>query len=589
MPHANHGPHLSRRSLLRAAGVGAGALALGATPALAGPRTLLGGELAAAGRGAVEALKFARIMPRSDVEALALATAFDETHQRFADGSFEVLLWPGDLARLELTGVPFRITVDDVIAFDAERRSGASASTALDMPGPARTEYRFLADYTAEMAALADEHPDEVRLFELPLPSLEGRKVMGLEICDRVAEDDGRPVFAMDGITHAREWPSGELMITFAHELVTSSEARFSALRAGARTIIVPVTNPDGFVESREALVQTTNANLALALAIGGRGGEQAYWRKNKRSFTNAFYETLNPDAHGVDPNRNFGHQWGGPGTTNIPAGTPQSQAFRGSGPFSEPESENIRRTLRTHHVITANSSHTFSDAILFPQGHTSSSPDEALLRQLAERQADDTGRTNPNRKYRAVSIQEFVGGAGAVGGSIDWMYAALGTMAYTYEHGNAGDGFHPAYDRQADLYTRMREAFLTLGEAAMDTSLHGIIKGRVVQEGPDGGPVPAEIRVTKDFRINLWRDGSGDNDTGESSIPELIDTRMRTEDGTFTYHVAPSTRPFETDVPGVDEATPYRLTITGDDGRFRGMPVEIDRGQTVDLGVIRL
>lgn len=59
--------------------------------------------------------------------------------------------------------------------------------------------------------------------------------------------------------------------------------------------------------------------------------------------------------------------------------------------------------------------------------------------------------------------------------------------------------------------------------------------------------------------------------------------------DGRFAYHMAPSTRPFETDVPGVTAATPYQLTVTTDDGRTRGFPLpEIGRGDVLDRGVIR-
>jgi murein tripeptide amidase MpaA len=119
-----------------------------------------------------------------------------------------------------------------------------------------RDTYRTLADYEVDQRALANGNPGLVRLFTLSRRSLEGREILGVEISDSVSSTtDGRPVFLMMGLHHAREWPSGEHAMEFAVDLVknyTSGNARITGLLKQTRVLIVPVINPDGFEQSRK-------------------------------------------------------------------------------------------------------------------------------------------------------------------------------------------------------------------------------------------------------------------------------------------------------------------------------------------------
>ena len=67
----------------------------------------------------------------------------------------------------------------------------------------------------------------------------------------------------------------------------------------------------------------------------------------------------------GVDPNRNYGAFWGGTGASD----TSVEQDYRGPGPFSEPESENIRELVSSRQITTLITNHTFSDLVLRPPG----------------------------------------------------------------------------------------------------------------------------------------------------------------------------------------------------------------------------
>ena len=84
-----------------------------------------------------------------------------------------------------------------------------------------RTRYRTLPELQLELKALAAANPDIVRVFTLPLRSTEGREIMGVEIAAGVAgPPDGRPASVVAGALHAREWPSADASVEWAHELV---------------------------------------------------------------------------------------------------------------------------------------------------------------------------------------------------------------------------------------------------------------------------------------------------------------------------------------------------------------------------------
>ena len=73
----------------------------------------------------------------------------------------------------------------------------------------------------------------------------------GIEIAENVnATDDGRPYFVQVGTHHAREWPANEATLEWGIELINgykAGNARIAGIVKGARNIIVPVLNVDGF------------------------------------------------------------------------------------------------------------------------------------------------------------------------------------------------------------------------------------------------------------------------------------------------------------------------------------------------------
>ena len=482
-------------------------------------------------------------------------------------GFVEVVLHGADDAqRLRESKFLFTTEIGDLAkraerdrAGDRSFRRNVSASA---LPSGRTAGYRKLADYSQEMKALVDQNPNLVKPITLPLKTLTGMSVEGIEITEDVAARDGKPVFLQMGVHHAREWPSGEHAIEWAYELVNgyrANNARVRNLMARTRTIVVPIVNPEGFTTSREA---------AAALDDGRGGPDETpnlaipyeYQRKNCRVNNTAeddFSSTADDDPEagdctqtgqpnvgisqfGVDPNRNYGGFWGGPGAS--PSGEAPfgdfSQDYRGTGPFSEPETRNVRALVSSRHVTTLITNHTFSNLLLRPPGIRAQGPpvDEPVYKALGDSMAAANGYTS-EPSYMLYDT---------TGGTEDWTYYATGGLGFTFEIGPSN--FHPPYADTVAEYDGTaatakggggnREAYFRAMESTADASRHSVVSG--------GAPAGAVLRLQKSFETST---SPVIDVAGEEGEPILFDDKLETtmevpKSGRFEWHVNPSTRP---------------------------------------------
>jgi Zinc carboxypeptidase len=462
-------------------------------------------------------------------------------------GYLEVVLHGADDARrLREAGFQWTIEVPD-LALQAQRDRladlrFASANAAAEFPSGQAT-YRRLFDYSEDMKRLAREHPDLVRPITLNHLTYEGRPVEGIEIATNPNARDGRPVFLQMGLHHAREWPSGEHAIEWAYELITGyrrGDARARTLVESTRTIVVPVVNPDGFNASREAGQLYMNgdghhtdldgsgdiSDPEFILAAATHPNE--YRRKNCRlpgdpEAGSCLQPSTGIFEGGVDPNRNYGAFWGGPGSS----GDFFTQTYRGPGPFSEPETQNVRELVSSRQVTTLITNHTFSNLVLRPPGLASQglAPDEPALKALGDSMAAENGYTSQYgwQLYDTTGTTE------------DWSYSATGGFGYTFEIGDLG--FHPPFAETLGEWSGNtddatgggnREAFYTAQAHTADATKHSVVAGRA--------PANAVLRLTKTFETPTY-DGSTFTDTLNSTMQ--VDST-----GVFEWHVNPSTRP---------------------------------------------
>jgi hypothetical protein len=407
-----------------------------------------------------------------------------------------------------------------------------------------RTSYRRLFDYSSELKDLVEEHPDIVRPITLAHRSYEGRPVEGIEITTNVGNvADGKPVFLQMGTHHAREWPSAEHAMEWAYELVRGyrlGDDRVERLMGSVRTIVVPVVNPDGFNISREA-------GTVTAETAGGGGNEivnilthpYEYRRKNCRlpddsQAGSCAAPALGLVENGVDPNRNYGGFWGGPGASF----EPMNLTYRGPGPFSEPETQNIRELVSARQVTALITNHTFSNLVLRPPGIQAlgETPDEPAYKALGDAMAAKNGYTSQ------FSYQLY----DTTGTTEDWTYYATGGFGFTFEIGPRN--FHPPFQNVVAEYEGTttaanggggnREAYYTAMEAGADPGKHSVLSGKA--------PAGAILRAKKTFltRTSEIQQPGGRFEDARFFEDTLETTMSVPASGRYLWHVNPSTRP---------------------------------------------
>ena len=447
-----------------------------------------------------------------------------------------VLHSASDAGELSAAGFTWTVTIPDLglreIQNNKVNAAYASAVTVSPLPS-GRDTYRTLADYNSNLRSLASSNPGLVKLFTLSRRSLEGREILGVEITKSVSStSDGKPVFLMMGLHHAREWPSGEHAMEFAYDLVkNASAARIGGLLDKARVLVVPVVNVDGFEQSRKwgDLVDTREVDNGGTMTILGNPGN-AYKRKNCRiadgvdTTPPGACEVSSPGGYGtgVDLNRNYGGLWGGPGASDVFA----EPDYRGGGPFSEPETQAVRELISARQVTTLVTNHTFSNLVLRPPGirQAGETVDEAAMQDLGARMAANNG-------YRNIHGWQLYDTTGT---TEDWSYNATGGYGYTFEIGP--DEFHPPFPKVVDEYLGAgiyagrgnREAYLLALENAANPVHHSVISGKA----PEG----AVLRLTKAFTTATM--------TGPPINDRLESTLTVPQGNKYTWHVNPSTRP---------------------------------------------
>ena len=549
------------------------------------------------GGGAVRLVR----VSASDAQLAGLERAgFDVTHARGRGWADVVVSGAVQLTRLQLSGLRFQTrdanlakSFADARAADgrATARAGATGSS---LPS-GRTDYRTYDEIQGELKQLVAQHPGLVRKVVFGT-SYQGREISGVEIASDVDAADGRPVFFTMGVHHAREWPSAEAAMEFAHLLVQEQGTpRVASLLANERIVILPLVNPDGFVSSRGAFdpgdtLFGQEPTVTLAESIIPPGGVFAYRRKNCNG------EILGPQlpcelAWGVDPNRNYGNLWGGPGSSSDVT----SQSYHGPSPRSESETRAVWDYVRRHHVTTLVSIHNVAALILRPPGVSGSglAPDEARMKAIGDAIGHAAGYTSQfgYQLYDTAGTTE------------DDSYAATGGYGYTVEMGPPDGNFHMPYatgviaewtgqNPHASGRGGLREGMLLAADAAATASDHAILRG--------SAPAGKVLRLKRTFQtrtspycekgiepvvnIGLPRICL----TGEKPpivIDDVLDaTTTVPATGSYAWHVNQSTRPSVGAAGGTEG---YALTCEDAGGAvLEQRTLTIARGQDVTLNV---
>lgn len=384
-------------------------------------------------------------------------------------GPIDVQVTPAQLVAITQLGLAAQVKIQNVQALiDAEAADIRARRTQRDLTW--FQNYKTLAEINTYLGQLAAANPATVSSFSIG-NTLLGKPVNGIRITGPDLPGNpksARPQLMFNAGQHAREWVGPMTVMYFADQLLAGygSNQRITDILNNAEVIIIPVVNADGY-----DYTWTTNR----------------LWRKNRR--------TNGDGSFGVDPNRNWGYQWGGEGASTNPA----DETYRGPSGFSEPETQHLRDfVLANPRMRAAIDFHSYSQLILSPWGWTSAlPPDAAIFDQLNSDIRAAIGGVH-GLFYTAGPIYTTI--YPASGGAVDWTYGAGSTprkiLAFTIELRDTGEnGFTLPADQIIPTGQENLAGILTLSES---------IAFPVKFTFPDGLPATANAGSTTNFRVNV-------------------------------------------------------------------------------------
>ncbi|MCP5053081.1 MAG: zinc carboxypeptidase [bacterium] len=321
------------------------------------------------------------------------------------DGVCYFLVNAGELNAVEASGIAVleqRSLEDFGFNTGLVEPVGSVGSVEADrVKGDINGAYHNSSETAAMLRDLESRYPDQAQVITIG-HSVEGRELNVIKISDNVTAEEGEPNIFIVGAHHAREWISVEVPLQFARHLLENYPDNPEVRQAvsGSQIYIMPVLNPDGL----EFTIHTYR-----------------WWRKNRRYNGNFTW--------GVDPNRNYGYNWGYDDFGSSP--NTVSGVYRGPSPFSEPETAAVEQFLLAHPPAGALSYHNYSQIIIYPWGYTyAPAPNAVEMDAIAAEMSERMFQVNGNRyEYGSSDILYLVNGD-----TTDWIYGTFGVPAFTVE-----------------------------------------------------------------------------------------------------------------------------------------------------------
>lgn len=276
--------------------------------------------------------------------------------------------------------------------------------------------YHNYEELTKELESLARANPELVRMDSIG-KSVEGRDLWHLILSTDPAQSNAKAGIVFMGGHHAREHLSVEIPLLLAKRLITefnAGNAEVVRLLTARQVHIIPSVNPDG------AEYDISDSDYLM-------------WRKNRGSVEGELY--------GIDLNRNYSFQWGGPGSSSYPS----SEIYRGPKAFSEPETQAIKKFVEKQvNLTTLLSFHTFSELILYPWGHKDDHIEDSRSYQVHKAMAEKMAEWNGYTPMQSSDLYL------ASGDTTDWSYGEHNLVSFTFEldpRDMFSGGFYPGAD----------------------------------------------------------------------------------------------------------------------------------------------
>jgi Zinc carboxypeptidase len=259
-----------------------------------------------------------------------------------------------------------------------------------------------------------------------------------------------RTVAFVTGGVHARELAPPDALVSFLEQLLAAYTAQnaipypswtdpagvvydpftipwpwIRAIVENLDLYIAPLVNPDG----RDFVVTNLKSLASLTTADFQTSNKFAKWRKNRRPAPAAY--AGNPDAIGVDINRNFDIAWDfkayydpsvattdtlhptvAPNEIVSASAIPTNEDYVGDAKESEPETANVANLMRTKGVSFYLDVHAYGRQVYFPWGldyNQTADPTQSftVASWNGKREADDSPYANYQEFVPADSLRD--------------------------------------------------------------------------------------------------------------------------------------------------------------------------------------
>jgi carboxypeptidase T len=397
------------------------------------------------------------------------------------------------------------------------------AGTALYAQTLGYAAFRTPAQMTTAMNNLVSAYPSRASQQTIGTTH-EGRAIRALKIeTSPAAAGKGDVVFI--GLHHAREWLSAEASLYTADRLLHryATDAALQADMNNLRIWIIPALNQDGYAHTWSAGGNPLPLNMS----------NPRYWRKNRKPNGDGSF--------GVDPNRNYGYQWGIVNNAYNSA-NPFDHTYYGPAGFSERETQAIRDFLAgLQNLKCVITHHTFSELYLKPWSYTNTNaPGYQTLASVQQR--------NINR-IQAVHGHTYTTSIwyNSIGECTDYIWNQHRAAAFTPELRpsqlvtNDLDGFAPA---ASEILPTCEENFAANRAIVHDAARTGLwIKDNAADGGeepftagafwvsPDIWTVPATLNQGDVVQLNVRvRNNTGVAQNGATLEVYYTDPRIMLE-----------------------------------------------------------
>jgi hypothetical protein len=329
-------------------------------------------------------------------------------------GSVEIVSDSAELESLKNAGYEIKILLPDMEEFFRSRLAAERKALAVG--------YKSLGGLIDAIDAFSASYP-QIATEKISIgTTFEGRDIWAIKISDNPTVQEDEPEVLFTALIHAREGITPEILLNFMNYLGANYglDPEVTELVDNRQIWLIPVQNPDGY-------------NFNDEESPGGGG----MWRKNRVPNYNGDF--------GVDLNRNFGYMWGYDNVGSSP--NPSHEDYRGTGPFSERETQAIRDFVIAHNFQIMVNFHSYSNLILWAWGYRRMlTPDNDIFSMIGDSVSALNGY-NPVPSWRLYLTN---------GDSDDWGYGEQTTkskiLTFTLEVGNYLDYFWPSISRMPVL-----------------------------------------------------------------------------------------------------------------------------------------